>query len=488
MEREVVSQLRAQLDASLLETQSLKELVNRLCKERSCIPSVDPRSQPDDVSVAETDIAEEENVLESEYTTDQCAELAVPLPSQPREAISSEDSSATSARTTGNDYSHELAATGIDKGSYVRAAGKVYWVSYEDPLEVVRLPDGAESVKTSSTGFPHSLSSSRDNQPTSTSASTEAGLHEPQSSDEPLLPGTPEPRKRPGMKTLALPTASLQSVARSFSHDNQCASARGSLEQSFVLRRSLPGVQRVSSLGRAASVAVSTSCSRQNSFQHTATRSASVVRWPSQDSVHRSAIPVATVAVATPRTSVLKSASSLPFLNSFSVQASRLPSRSTSPQPALHSHLVQSSYHTAQPFFAPRGSQEGSRYVTHYVQTSLTPRVPHGQPFLHHFQPYAVTPNIPNTSTTYLSPRQHSQSSDQQHVSRQMPLHRPQERQLQQRLQQERSVQQQLPQEHYHVVRVQTPREKVPQELPQLNATSIVATVPVPKFKGTLQG
>merc|ERR1712232_1136285 len=67
-----------------------------------------------------------------------------------------------------------------ENGSYIRAAGKVYWLNHDDPLDLQRLPDeaGMNSTHESSTAAKFG-SPELDNRPAD--------------AEEPLLPCTPEP-------------------------------------------------------------------------------------------------------------------------------------------------------------------------------------------------------------------------------------------------------------------------------------------------------
>ncbi|CAE7799317.1 unnamed protein product [Symbiodinium sp. CCMP2592] len=102
------------------------------------------------------------------------------------------------------------------KGSYVRAADKVYWVSYEDPLQLIRLPSadglrssrGQEDVARQET-VRDALSSSRPLK---------------REEAEVLLPGTPERRPR----ALRQPSA------------ERCFSARGVLQGQGVAVMQVP--------------------------------------------------------------------------------------------------------------------------------------------------------------------------------------------------------------------------------------------------------
>ncbi|CAE6963520.1 unnamed protein product [Symbiodinium natans] len=93
------------------------------------------------------------------------------------------------------------------KGSYVRAADKVYWVSYEDPLQLIRLPS-AEAVGPRSSRSP-------DADAAMGAQAVPTLSRQPKSGEEVLLPGTPE---------------HLPRALRPSSAERSCFSARGKLQ------------------------------------------------------------------------------------------------------------------------------------------------------------------------------------------------------------------------------------------------------------------
>ncbi|CAE7265268.1 unnamed protein product, partial [Symbiodinium pilosum] len=95
------------------------------------------------------------------------------------------------------------------KGSYVRAADKVYWVSYEDPLQLIRLPN-AEPMQNSKTTRAQDDAVHDDTAQAVLSSSRQHSKRE-----EVLLPGTPE----------KLPRTALRQPSA-----DRCFSARGKLQ------------------------------------------------------------------------------------------------------------------------------------------------------------------------------------------------------------------------------------------------------------------
>ncbi|CAE8612525.1 unnamed protein product [Polarella glacialis] len=173
-----------------------------------------------------------------------------PLTSWPGLEEALEEEVVPTARTDheeGRDLSEEFTEglqirspeTGVDKGSYIRAAGKVYWLSYEDPSVMLRLPDcSAFSSASSSTAPAPGSSSQRGRHEELSQQNLSPSQQLPgQGAEDPvekLLPGTPEQWFRPSLLTDSLQPAvqRLRSGGSVFGHPGSAGSlsARGQLQ------------------------------------------------------------------------------------------------------------------------------------------------------------------------------------------------------------------------------------------------------------------
>jgi len=147
LECQVSAELRAELQKAKEEIHALKEALRLSCSESTQTEKVKPKSHNGGLDHAES----EKDLIQS-----------------------------------GEDEASETAETAA-KGSYVKAEGKVYWVSYEDPEQLIRLPAASETARMGAM-----------------EARTEAEPRRRLSGHEKLLPGTPEDQVSRPMRPTSL--------------------------------------------------------------------------------------------------------------------------------------------------------------------------------------------------------------------------------------------------------------------------------------------
>eukprot|EP00931_Biecheleriopsis_adriatica_P113911 TRINITY_DN8918_c0_g1_i1.p1 TRINITY_DN8918_c0_g1~~TRINITY_DN8918_c0_g1_i1.p1 ORF type:complete len:581 (-),score=121.66 TRINITY_DN8918_c0_g1_i1:68-1810(-) len=340
-----------------------------------------------------------------------------------------------------------------DKGSYIRASGKVYWLSYEDPLQLVRLPDGSAVKATSSSGTP----SSRQHRGSEAQRGEEFPprlLDTPprpgqsaQDEEEPLLPGTPEQRRQPllfgGMRSLPLGQILPEGAP------SRCYSARGQLQghggmsssegrehASDVLRpsSSLTNVPQAGGLVRSHS-------SGPCRFQRRSHSQSSAPSWPVLHSYGGQAVDQIQLA----------STASASHLSSLSALGQVRPSHESQPGQVQRRRSVAAP--SSSPWTLTAGTSLVARSVS--VQGSLSPRAvatvipgslsPRGAPAVIAGQAQGSAALTPRGQPLSLVPVSHHPSQMLHHVPLQQPSlshqPRPQQQQQQKQVQQQLQVQ-----------------------------------------------
>mmetsp|Transcript_43801 Transcript_43801/g.102225 ORF Transcript_43801/g.102225 Transcript_43801/m.102225 type:complete len:344 (+) Transcript_43801:60-1091(+) len=193
-EQRLSAGLRFDLHKARKEIEHLQEMVQRL-ERRRFVPcnekQVTERDPDDEATLQVQPEVQKDSFQEQAKTVAHGSATEVATTSQAAESKASEQDAAISTAS---------------KGSYVRAADKVYWVSYEDPLQLIRLPSAE----------PGPCSRARNaSQPDAAIAVTSRSAAPVEGREEVLLPGTPERRPR---------------LTRPVSVDRSCFSARAKLQ------------------------------------------------------------------------------------------------------------------------------------------------------------------------------------------------------------------------------------------------------------------